>query len=73
MRCHQWLVEFARLTLVRVVLTLVKPECAQRRESNWKKAVDEDGNEYSYDETSGRTTWSDKSQADDGDEGKGKG
>ena len=39
----------------------------QRRESNWKKAVDEDGNEYSYDETSGRTTWSDKSQADDGD------
>ena len=33
-----------------------------RRKSNWRKAVDKDGNEYSYDETSGRTTWSDMSQ-----------
>ncbi|GMI11898.1 hypothetical protein TrVE_jg12526 [Triparma verrucosa] len=29
----------------------------------WKVTKDEDGNDYWYDESSGRTTWSDKSQS----------
>ena len=38
---------------------------SQCKSSNWKKTIDKNGNEYSYDETSGRTSWSDKSQADE--------
>ena len=38
---------------------------SQRKKSNWKKAVNGDGNEYSYDEKSGGATWSDRSQADE--------
>ena len=29
----------------------------------WEATEDEDGNQYWYDESSGRTTWSDKSQS----------
>ena len=29
----------------------------KERKSSWASAVDEDGNEYWYDKTSGRTSW----------------
>jgi len=34
-----------------------------RKSSNWKDAQDEDGNKYWYDETTGRTTWTEKQVA----------
>ena len=30
---------------------------AKERKPSWKSALDEDGNEYWYDKTSGRTSW----------------